>query len=302
MYNSVLCEPRTVKCAFIREHKYKYPAGLMCQLLGVSSSGFYGWLETPHKTELMQQIDEIFQHKKKRYGSPRIWRELKNRGIRVGKQMVEDLMREMGLKARPRKRYRSTTDSNHNLPIAPNILERKFNIDKVDSAWLSDITYLPLIDGGFVYLCVVMDLASREIVGWYVDDNMEAKLVCQAFLNAILSRANAPRGAIFHSDRGSQYSSEQFRKLLELYGLRQSMSRRAQCWDNAPMESFFGSLKEEYNEDPMFWFTNLEDARSGLFEYIEIFYNRQRMHSGIGYLIPACYVSPIDSHVEIELT
>ena len=280
----------------------------MCRLLGVSSSGFYGWLDRgghdipPRKAELMDQIKEIFKQKKRRYGSPRIWRELKNRGIRVGKQLVEDLMRDMGLKARQRKRYRSTTDSNHKQPVVPNLLERKFNLEEVDSAWLSDITYLPLIDGGFVYLCVVMDLASREIVGWYVDANMEAHLVCQAFLNAVLSRDKAPRGAIFHSDQGSQYASDQFRQLLELYGLRQSMSRRGQCWDNAPMESFFGSLKEEYNEEPIFWFESLEEARSGLFEYIEIFYNRQRMHSGIGYQIPSCYVSQSGGNAEVELT
>jgi transposase InsO family protein len=250
----------------------------------------------------MELIREVFIAKKSRYGSPRIWRELKKRGIKVGKQMIEDLMREMGLKARRKKRYRSTTDSNHNRPVAPNLLDRNFDVTEVDSVWLSDITYLPLIDGGFVYLCVVMDLASREIVGWYADDNMEAKLVCQAFINAVLSRENAPRDAIFHSDQGSQYASKEFCSLIKLYGLRQSMSGRGQCWDNAPMESFFRSLKEEYGEETIFWFTSLEDARSGLFDYIEIFYNRDRMHSGIGYQIPACYEPISRDEATVDLT
>ena len=257
---------------------------------------------TPRKLELMELIREVFFSKKRRYGSPRIWRELKQRGIKVGKQMIEDLMREMGLKARKKKRYRSTTDSNHSQPVAPNLLERNFDIKEVDTVWLSDITYLPLEDGGFVYLCVVMDLASREIVGWYADDNMEAQLVCQAFINAVLSRAQAPRGAIFHSDQGSQYASKKFRQLLDLYGMVQSMSRRGQCWDNAPMESFFSSLKDEYDEEPTFWFTGLDDARSGLFDYIEIFYNRDRMHSGIGYQIPACYTPTNPGGGTVDLT
>jgi putative transposase len=241
----------------------------------------------------MELIRELFFSKKRRYGSPRIWRVLKKKGMKVGKQTVEDLMREMGLKGRPKRRYRSTTDSNHSQPIAPNLLERKFSVTEVDAVWLSDITYLPLAGGGFVYLCVVMDLASREIIGWHVDENMESHLVCQAFINAVLSRENAPRGAIFHSDQGSQYASDRFRRLLDLYGLQQSMSRRGQCWDNAPMESFFSSLKDEYDEDPVFWFSDLMGARSGLFDYIEIFYNRDRMHSGIGYQIPSCY-TPMD--------
>ena len=264
-------------------------------MLGVSSSGFYSWVGrgghevAPQRAKLKELVREIFFEKKRRYGSPRIWRELKKRGISVGKKMVEDLMQEMNLRARPKRRYRSTTDSEHGKPVAPNLLERRFDVKEVDAVWLSDITYLPLTGGGFIYLCVVMDLASREIVGWHVDDNMEAQLVCQAFINAVLSREQAPRGAIFHSDQGSQYASEQFRKLLDMYGMRQSMSRRAQCWDNAPMESFFSTLKEEYDEHPFLWFSDLDDARTGLFDYIELFYNRERMHSGIGYQVPACY-------------
>lgn len=280
----------------------------MCRLLEVSKSGYYDWLNRhgeevpPRKAELMGMIREAFKKFRKRYGSPRIWRELKARGINVSKGTVEDLMREMGLKARPKKRFKSTTDSKHSRPVAPNLLDRNFAQCKIDAVWLSDITYLPLSGGGFVYLCVVMDLASREIVGWYADLHMEASLVCQAFINAILSRPQAPKGAIFHSDQGSQYASEEFRRLLELYDLRQSMSRRGQCWDNAPMESFFGTLKDEYEEDAYLWFNDLDDARRGLFDYIEVFYNRHRMHSGIGYQVPACYTPPCDGDGATHLT
>lgn len=270
----------------------------MCRLLEVSRSGFYGWLRrhgeeiSPHKAELMSQIQEVFAKFRKRYGSPRVWRELKAMGIKVSRSTVEKLMKEMGLRARARKRFRSTTDSQHNRPIAPNLLERNFNFTTIDAVWLSDITYLPLTGGGFVYLCVVMDLASREIIGWHADSNMESTLVCQAFINAVLSRESAPKQSIFHSDQGSQYASEEFRRLIKLYSFRQSMSRRGQCWDNAPMESFFGTLKDEYEEDLAMWFIDLEDARMGLFDYIELFYNRARMHSSIGYQVPACYTPP----------
>lgn len=259
----------------------------------VSKSGFYAWLSRggylipPKKMVLIEEVKKVFEKKKKRYGSPRIFQELQNQGIKAGKTSVEKLMRDLGLKARPKRRYRSTTDSDHGKPVAPNLLERDFNVKKVDAVWLSDITFLPITSAGFLYLCVVMDLASREIVGWHVDDNMEAGLVCQALKNAVSNRGKAPRGAIFHSDQGSQYASKAFTDLLEIYGMRQSMSRRGQCWDNAPMESFFATLKEEYEE--WVWFEDLEDARSGLFDFIEVFYNRDRMHSGIGYIAPACY-------------
>ncbi len=270
--------------------------GLMCRLLEVSTSGFYDWLArggyevSPQKIRLREEVRKVFEDKKKRYGSPRIFRELRNLGFQVGKSSVETTMKELGLRARPKKRYRSTTDSDHGRPVAPNLLERAFDETEVDAVWLSDITYLPLHGGGFLYLCVVMDLASREILGWHVDDNMEAALVIKALKNAVGNRGCAPRGSIFHSDRGSQYASNDFQDLLSMYGMRQSMSRRGQCWDNAPMESFFGSLKDEC--DDAIDFFDLEDARSGLFDYIEIFYNRDRMHSGIGYQIPACYIKP----------
>jgi transposase InsO family protein len=271
----------------------------MSRLLGVSTSGFYDWMArggyevSPSKLRLQEQVRSLFIKRKRRYGSPRIWRELKGMGISVGKGSVEAALKELGLRARVKKRYRTTTDSDHDRPVAQNLLKRDFSTRKKHEVWLSDITYLPLYGGGFLYLCVVMDLATREILGWHVDDNMETALVTNALKNAIGAHGSLPIGTIFHSDQGSQYASRELRTILAIYGMKQSMSRRGQCWDNAPMESFFSSLKKEYEE--ALEFTDLDDARSGLFDYIEIFYNRERMHSGIGYQVPACYMSEVSS-------
>jgi transposase InsO family protein len=271
----------------------EFPVWLMCRLIGVSRSGFYSWLArgaqivSQKRRHAAAVVKLVFEEKRRRYGSPRLFRELKARGFQVGKHMVETTMKELGLVARKRRRFVTTTDSDHGRPIAQNLLARNFECKHRDTIWLSDITYLPMHGGGFIYLCVIMDLASREIVGWQIALSMHAELVCDALVMAVENRGRAPRGAIFHSDQGSQYASESFRKLLNLYGMRQSMSRRGQCWDNAPMESFFSNLKQEY-EDAL-QFENLDDARTGLFEHIEVFYNRSRQHSSIGYITPACY-------------
>jgi putative transposase len=286
-----------VKYAFMREQRQEYPVEMMCRLLSVSKSGFYDWLDRgghevhPRRQAAQLAVKAVFEKKKKRYGSPRIHQELRNMGQRHSKTTVEETMRELGLRARPKQRYISTTDSNHSRPVAPNLLGRDFTTTERDAVWLSDITYLPMIGGGFCYLCAIMDLGSREIIGWAVDDNMEAELVIAALINAIESRGRIATDLIFHSDQGSQYAADGFRRLLRLYGIRQSMSRRGQCWDNAPMESFFSSLKEEYGD--LFVFASLEDARSGMFDYIELFYNRNRLHSALGYQVPACYQAPV---------
>lgn len=288
-----------MRYAFIVEHRQEFPVGLMCRVLSVSKSGFYSWqwrgahLVPPKRQRLQEAVKKLFEKKQKRYGSPRIWRHLMKQGTRVGKSSVEQAMRDLKLKARPKKRYKRTTDSDHTQPIAPNLLARNFVVADRNAVWVSDITYLPLYGGGFIYLCVVMDLASREIIGWHVDDNMRAQLICKALMNAVASQGSISPGIIFHSDQGSQYASDEFLMLLKLYKMQPSMSRRGQCWDNAPMESFFKSLKEEYEE--ALQFEDLEDGRSGLFDYIEIFYNRDRMHSGIGYQVPSCYMVPASS-------
>ncbi len=243
---------------------------------------------SPGKEELQKHVKRVFERYKRRYGSPRVWRTLRLEGYSISKQTVERMMRELGLRAKQKRQFKSTTDSNHVRPVAPNLLERQFGVTEINRVWLSDITYLRMIGGSFAYLCVVMDLASRKIVGWAVETHMESSLVVSALINAVKSTDFSPQTLIFHSDQGSQYASEAFTDMLKLYGITQSMSRRAQCWDNAPMESFFGSLKEEWNDDyPPF--DDLEDVRAALFDYIEIFYNRDRLHSGIGYKAPACY-------------
>lgn len=290
-----------MKYAFMREHRHEYTVEMMCRLLSVSKSGFYDWLDrgghevSPRRQAAQAAVKDVFEKKRKRYGSPRIHEELRNMGQRFSKTTVEEAMRELGLRARPKRRYVSTTDSNHSKPVAPNLLARDFTTKERNAVWLSDITYLPMIDGGFCYLCAVMDLGSREIVGWAVDDNMEAELVISALINAIKACGAAPTELIFHSDQGSQYAADDFRRLLALYGIKQSMSRRGQCWDNAPMESFFSSLKEEYGD--LFVFASLDDARSGMFDYIELFYNRNRLHSAIGYQVPACYQAAVEEEL-----
>lgn len=278
----------------------------MCRLLSVSKSSFHAWLRkgglvvSARQSELEASIKRVFLNSKKRYGSPRVWRILRSEGFAISKALVERLMRELGLQAKQKRRFKSTTDSNHNNPVAPNLLDRNFDVRVVNRVWLSDITYLRMARGGFAYLCVVMDLASKQIIGWAVEEHMETSLVLDALKNAIMSTDFAPNELMFHSDQGSQYASEAFTSLLKMYGIVQSMSRKGQCWDNAPMESFFGSLKMEWEDDyPPF--EVLDDARAALFEYIEIFYNRIRLHSSIGYLAPICYVGS-ESEVCGDLT
>jgi len=282
-----------MRFVFIQTHIEEFPIELMCRVLSVSRSGFYSWLArggtlvSDKRRQAAAVVKVIFDEKRRRYGSPRLFRELKARGFKFGKYMIESTMKELGLFARKKRRFVTTTDSGHGNPVAPNLVARDFDCKDEDTIWLSDITYLPMEGGGFIYLCVIMDLASREIVGWQIALSIDAELVCDALVMAVENRGKAPRGCIFHSDQGSQYASKQLRKLLKLYGMIQSMSRRGQCWDNAPMESFFSSLKQEYKE--ALEFCGLDDARSGLFEYIEVFYNRNRMHSSIGYQVPKCY-------------
>ncbi len=262
-------------------------------------SAFYAWLRqgarhrSKRREQQIERIKEIFWHKKRRYGSARIFKQMKEENLNICKSTVEAIMRENNLVAKGKKRFKKTTDSEHTNPVAPNHLDRCFDVDKIDTVWLSDITYLPLVGGGFLYLCVVMDLASRKIIGWYVDTHMETSLVCSALLSVIINRGHVVREIIFHSDQGSQYASKDFIDLLTLYGFKQSMSRRAQCWDNAPMESFFDTLKTEYPE--CLGFKNIEQGRLGLFKYIEIFYNRERIHSAIDYQRPASYEPALGS-------
>lgn len=273
---------------FVRDHQKLYPVALMCQVLGVSRSGYYAWERRPES--LRQQVDrrlktkirEIYQASRRTYGSIRVHRELKIQGEACGRHRVARLMRCDGLKAKVRKRYKATTDSKHSLPLAPNLLQRNFTPAGPNQAWVSDITYI-WTGEGWLYLAVTLDLFNRAVVGWSMSRRIDRHLVLAALTMAIKRRCPAP-GLIHHSDRGSQYASAGFQALLAKHGIRCSMSRKGNCWDNAPAESFFGTLKQElvFHER----YRTRQQARQSLFDYIERFYNRRRLHSHLGYLSP----------------
>ena len=275
---------------FVAAERAFFPVRSLCRLVGVAVSGFYAWLrrgsgrhrETDRR--LGERIGAIFAESRRTYGSPRVHAELRARGVRVSRKRVARLMREGGLAVpAPRRRVPRTTDSRHDHPVAPNLLGRCFTADRPDAVWLADISYIPT-GQGWLYLAAVRDLATREIVGWSMAEHLRADLACDALLMAI-RRRQPPRGLIHHSDRGVQYASGPYRAMLARHGLVQSMSRKGDCLDNAPMESFFGTLKTELVHRTSF--PTREAARRAIFEYVETFYNRRRRHSGLGFLTPA---------------
>ena len=274
---------------FVAAERGRYPVRLLCRVLGLAASGFYAWLQhRPSRREqqdhsLAERIAAVFAASRRTYGSPRVHADLRAEGVRVSRKRVARLMRAAGLAATVRRRLPRTTNSDHGRPVAPNLLEQKFAADQPDTVWLAAISYLPT-DEGWLYLAAIKDLATREIVGWSMSDNLEAGSACEALRMAI-QRRQPSAGLIHHSDRGVQYASGEYQKLLARHGLRCSMSRRGNCYDNAPMESFFGSLKTELVHRTTF--PTKAAARQALFDYVEIFYNRRRRHSGVGFLTPA---------------
>lgn len=281
----------TAKLAFIAAHMSDHAIRLMCRVLGVSRSWFHAWRRTATERAartarwdaLVGEIQTIFEDSKQRYGAPRIHAELGARGHRVSRKMVAKLMKQNGIHP-PRRKRRSpmTTDSRHSFAIAPNLLRRNFKIMVLDTTWLADISYIPT-DEGWLYLAAVKDLATMEIVGWAMSNSLKSTLCEDALKMAIRNRRPSP-GLIIHTDRGVQYACDSYRKLLGLHKLKASMSRKGNCLDNAPMESFFSSLKTEMVHRTSF--KTRREAKAALFEYIEIFYNRQRRHSSIGYRTP----------------
>jgi transposase InsO family protein len=263
----------------------------MCRVLKVSRSGYYRWLKRkPSKRELENQrldaqIHEIYDQSKGRYGSPKITQELRDQGHRVGKNRVAKRMRMAGLRSKVRRKYRVTTDSKHNFPVAPNLLERDFTAQAPDRVWVSDITYLAT-RSGWLYLTAIIDLFSRMVVGWALSSSLSHEMVVSALKRAI-RRRRPGKGLIFHSDRGVQYACGGFRKELVKHEFIQSMSRKGDCWDNAVSESFFAVMKTElvYHER----YEGHQDTLHSIFEYIEVFYNRQRRHSTLEYLCPSEY-------------
>lgn len=269
--------------------KANYPVALMCRVLEVSRSGYYASKAkarpTPRETadaELVDEIKRIHDASRGTYGRPRVLAQLERDGHVVGKGRVARLMKQNGIKGRVRRKYRSTTDSNHQRPIAQNLLNREFSAQTPDSAWCADITQFATASGS-VYLAVVLDLATRLVVGWSMATHMRTELVESALVNALSWRAPAAT-LIHHSDRGSQYASDSYQKLLTRHDITPSMSRKGDCWDNAAMESFFGTLKQEWAHHH--WWRGLHDARTSVHDYIEVFYNRQRLHSSLGYRTP----------------
>lgn len=260
----------------------------MCEALEVSASGYYAWASRPDSaTEQWRQglvgaIEEVHAEVKQRYGSPRMTAELKARGHECSENTVAELMREYGVRARAPRRFVRTTDSSHRLPVAENVLDRDFDPAGPNEAWCADITYIPTREG-WLYLAVVEDLFSRMIVGWSMAESMESRLVVDA-LEMALVRRRPEAGLLAHSDRGSQYASDHYQRALASAGTVCSMSGVGQCWDNAPVESFFGRLKCELGVEA---FATRDQARAVLFEYLEVFYNRVRRHSSLGFLSPA---------------
>jgi len=263
----------------------------MCRVLRVSPGGYYDWRGRPQSSRaarhdaLVVAIKAIHGEVKARYGSPRIHAELVARGETCCVNTVARLMRREGIAAKTKRKFRVTTDSNHDRPVAGNVLDRRFEPEAPNRAWTADITYVATGEG-WLYLAAVEDLYSRQIVGWSMGSRIDSRLVVDA-LEMAISRRLPGAGLVAHSDRGSQYASEHDQRLLAGHGITCSMSRRGNCWDNAPMESFFASLKKELTRGEIF--ATREEARASIFEYIEVFYNRIRRHSSLGYLSPAEY-------------
>lgn len=270
----------------------------MCALLGVSRSGFYAAQRRPlcsRKREdqrLKLEIRASFRASRGAYGSPRILLDLHELGLRTSKKRVERLMREEGLAARCKRRYRGTTDSEHSLPLAPNVLGQDFVVAGIDTVWAGDITYVPTQEG-WLYLAILIDLASRYVVGWSTSESLEDELTLSALDQALEARRPAP-GLIHHSDQGSQYASYDYQKKLAQRGLVASMSRKGNCYDNAPSESFFSSFKTEWV--PEGGYATKDEARAAIFEYVEIFYNRKRRHTSIGGISPARFEQSVRGH------
>ena len=273
---------------FIHDHVADFPVQVMCELLGVSRGGYYAWAGRAESTRaaddrvLAAEIQAAHAASRSRYGSPRVHAELRARGRRIGRKRVARLMRGMGLAARRRRRFRRTTDSRHAFPIAPNLLERNFTAEAPDRVWLADLTYIWTAQG-WLYLAAVLDLYTRRVVGWAMADHLRHELTLAALDMAIVRQRPAP-GLVHHADRGVQYAAHGYRARLRRHGMVCSMSRKGDCWDNAPMESFFATLKGELVEEADY--QTRDEARADLFQYIEGFYNRRRLHSGLGYLTP----------------
>jgi len=282
-----------VKFAFIRDQlASEFRIIDCCRVLEVSASGYYRWLKSPigkreqRRIELVEAIRVVYEENRRVYGSPRVQKALGAKGFAVNRKTVARSMRENRIRATTARPFRPrTTDSTHAHPIAPNLLNRAFKVEALNTVWLADITYIPTGEG-FLYLAGVMDLASRRIVGWSMAEHMRAELVLDAMRMAVDARSPGP-GLMHHSDRGVQYACGDFQSFLSEFGITPSMSATGDCLDNAPKESFWATLKRELMGKRRF--ATRKEARQAIFEWIEVFYNRRRLHSSIGYLSPEAF-------------
>lgn len=271
---------------FVEAEKAQFPVSMLCEAIGVSRPGYYAWARrgpsarSQRDEELAAKVVDIHARSRRIYGSPRVHDELREQGERVGRKRVARLMRERGLAGKRRRRFRVTTKSAHGKPVAPNVLARDFKTSAPNRAWVGDITYIWTREG-WLYLAVLLDLYSRKVVGWAMSEWLTTELALRALRMAVTDRK--PRaGLVHHTDRGVQYASAEYQRLLSDHGITASMSRTGDCWDNAVAESFFATLKVELELD----FDTRQQARTAVFEYIEAFYNRQRRHSTISYATP----------------
>ncbi len=280
-----------MKFRFIQENQVRFRVRTMAKLFGVSKSGFYTWLkrgESQRECEdkrLLVLIKESFDRSRQTYGCRRIHADLKDQGETCGRGRVERLMKENNIRPKMKRKFVVTTQSKHNKPIHGNHLQRQFHSAQPNQRWVSDITYIPTVEG-WLYLAVIMDLFSRKIIGWAMSSRLKEDLVMEALRMALFQR-KVPSGLLLHSDRGNQYASYSVQKLLQQHGIQCSMSRKGNCWDNAAMESFFHTLKTECVHHECY--QTRSEAKQSVFDYIEVFYNRQRKHSTLGYRSPEQY-------------
>lgn len=283
-----------MKFAFIQQHLTQFPVDMACQVLQVSRSGYYIFrgrrisARKHRREQLASKIRSVHEANRRVYGSPRVWRALREQGEAVCENTVAKVMRMCGIRWKTRRKFvPRTTQSTYDQPVAANVLARRFEVDRPDRKWAADITYVPT-DEGWLYVAGVLDLCSRKMIGWAMADHMRTELVSEALQMALTHRRPDPgAGVLHHSDRGVQYVSDDYQKLLIEHGMQASMSARGSCWDNAAMESFWSTLKTELVNDAHY--ATREQARQSIFEYIEVFYNRQRLHSTLGYKSPEAF-------------
>ncbi len=280
-----------MKYGFIRDHERSWPVVHLCRLLEVQRSAYYDWRDRPGKViapeelALRRRMKALFAASRGSLGSRTMMKNLNQEGFEIGRERTRRLMKQLQLKVRQKRKYKVTTDSQHRLPVAENVMNREFSPSAPNQVWATDITFL-WTQQGWIYLAVVIDLYSRRVVGWSIDRRMKTALVIRALMMAVNLR-KPPAGLIHHSDRGSQYASHDYQKLLKQHGMICSMSRKGNCWDNAPVERFFGSLKREWTGDR--WYRTRQEAIADVREYVAVYYNSKRLHSTLGYTTPMNY-------------